>query len=202
MAPLPTSDPCGTTDADKDGIKDACDTNDGSRPPVAFKTVNATVVSGEVFVKLPAGAARAAQAPSRPRASSGCEGAQTIPVGSTLDTAKGRVWLRTASDTRKHVQSGEFFRGRFVVRQVRKPRGKAKKRSTKLITELAAHGFVVLEGLSHGQGVDLGEAAAPRSACGGCSVTARARSAPRAATPRRPCAGRAGASRTAATGRS
>ena len=57
---------------------------------MAFKTVNAKVVSGEVFVKLPAGAARARR-PSRPRASCRLEGAQTIPVGSTLDTAKGRV---------------------------------------------------------------------------------------------------------------
>ena len=68
------------------------------------------------------------------------QGAETIPVGSTLDTAKGRVRLRSASDTRKHVQTGEFFRGRFVVRQVRKPRGKARRRSTKLITDLRLTG--------------------------------------------------------------
>jgi hypothetical protein len=92
-----------------------------------------------VFVKLPTGAARAAQA-KPPKGFVRLEGAQTIPVGSTLDTAKGRVSLRTASDTRKHVQTAQFFRGRFVVRQVRKPRGKAKKRSTKLITELRLTG--------------------------------------------------------------
>jgi hypothetical protein len=50
------------------------------------------------------------------------------------------VKLRSASDTRKHVQSGQFFRGRFVVRQVRKPRGRAKRRSTKLITVLTLSG--------------------------------------------------------------
>jgi hypothetical protein len=132
-------DPCGTADKDRDGIKDGCDTNDGSARPVAFKTVNARVVSGEVFVKLPTRAARAAQA-KPPKGFVRLEGAQTIPVGSTLDTAKGRVSLRTASDTRKHVQTAQFFRGRFVVRQVRKPRGKAKKRSTKLITELRLTG--------------------------------------------------------------
>ncbi len=137
--PTPTPDPCGTTDRDKDGIKDACDTNDGSKRPVAFKTVNATVVSGDVFVKLPAGAARAAAA-KPPKGFRRLQGAETIPVGSTLDTAKGRVKLRSASDTRKHVQSGQFFRGRFVVRQVRKPRGKAKRRSTKLITVLTLSG--------------------------------------------------------------
>jgi hypothetical protein len=135
----PTADPCGTTDRDKDGIKDACDKNDGSRRPVAFKTVNATVVSGDVFVKLPAGQASAAAA-KPPKGFVRLQGAETIPVGSTLDTAKGRVKLRSASDTRKHVQSGQFFRGRFVVRQVRKPRGRAKRRSTKLITVLTLSG--------------------------------------------------------------
>ena len=76
---------------DKDGIKDACDTSDGSSRPVAFKTVNAKVVSGEVFVKLPAGAARTSQAAKPPKGFVRLTGAQTIPVGSTLDTAKGRV---------------------------------------------------------------------------------------------------------------
>ena len=134
--PTPTPDPCGTTDKDGDRIKDTCDTSDGSSRPVAFKTVNAKVLSGEVFVKLPAGSARASQAAKPPKGFVRLTGAQTIPVGSTLDTAKGRVSLRTASDTRKHVQTAQFRRGRFLIRQVRKPRGKAKKRSTKLITEL------------------------------------------------------------------
>ncbi len=140
-APTPTPDPCGTTDKDKDkdGIKDGCDTNDGSARPVAFKTINATVVSGDVFVKLPAGAARAAAAKT-PKGFVRLTGAETIPVGSTLDTAHGRVKIRSASDTRNHVQTGQFFRGRFLIRQVRKPRGKAKKRSTKLITELRLTG--------------------------------------------------------------
>jgi hypothetical protein len=137
--PTPTPNPCGTTDKDKDGINNGCDTNDGSRRPVAFKTVNAKVVSGEVFVKLPAGAARASQA-KPPKGFVRLTGAQTIPVGSTLDTAKGRVSLRTASDTRRHVQRAQFFRGRFLIRQVRKPRGKARRRSTKLITELRLTG--------------------------------------------------------------
>ena len=41
---------------------------------------------------------------------------------------------------RLHRPTAQFFRGRFLVRQVRKPRGKAKKRSTKLITELRLSG--------------------------------------------------------------
>jgi hypothetical protein len=38
------------------------------------------------------------------------------------------------------VQTADFFRGRFVVRQVRKPRGKAKRRSTRLITDTILNG--------------------------------------------------------------
>jgi hypothetical protein len=106
---------------------------------VPFRTVNATVVSGEVFVKLPAGAARASQS-KPPKGFVRLEGAETIPVGSTLDTAKGRVRIRSAADTRRRVQRGDFFRGRFVIRQVRRPRGKAKRRSTKLITDLRLSG--------------------------------------------------------------
>jgi PKD domain len=137
--PTPTPNPCGTTDRDRDNINDGCDTSDGAKRPVPFKTVNATVVSGDVFVKLPAGAARAAAA-KPPKGFVRLQGAQTIPVGSTLDTAKGRVLLRSAADTRRHLQHGQFFRGRFVIRQVRQPRGKAKRRSTKLITVLTLSG--------------------------------------------------------------
>jgi hypothetical protein len=133
--------PCatgGTGDADKDGIVDGCDTNNGAKRPKPFKTVNATVVSGEVFVKLPAGssAARAAALHKVPKGFKRLLGAETIPVGATLDTAHGRVKLRSAADTKaKKLQSGQFFRGRFSIRQSR-----IKKRSKKLITELRLTG--------------------------------------------------------------
>src|SRR4051794_23490095 len=39
--------PCGSTDRDGDGIFDGCDTSDGAQAPTPFRTVNATVVSGE-----------------------------------------------------------------------------------------------------------------------------------------------------------
>jgi hypothetical protein len=127
---------CGTTDTDKDGINDGCDTSNGAEKPVPFKTVNATVVSGEVFIKLPAGGAASAAAVKAPKGFVPLEGAETIPVGATLDTAHGRVKVRSAADTRgKKLQTGQFFRGRFVVRQVR-----IKRRSKKLLTDMRLSG--------------------------------------------------------------
>ncbi len=134
----PAQPNCGTGDKDRDGVKDGCDTSNGALRPKAFKTVNATVVSGEVFVKLPAGSSssRAAAARKAPKGFKRLLGAETIPVGATLDTAHGRVKVRSAADTKaRKLQSGQFFRGRFSIRQSR-----IKKRSKKLITELRLTG--------------------------------------------------------------
>jgi hypothetical protein len=92
-----------------------------------------------VFVKLPAGSASASQA-KPPKGFVRLEGAETIPVGSTLDTARGIVKLRSAATTGRKTQTGQFRRGRFVIRQVRRPRGKARRRSNKLITDLRMSG--------------------------------------------------------------
>jgi hypothetical protein len=137
--PTPEPNPCGTADTDGDGINDGCDDNNGAERPRPFRTFNARVVSGEVFLKLPAGAARASQT-KPPKGFVRLEGAETIPFGSTLDTARGRVALRSAADTRRRLQRAQFSRGRFVVRQVRRPRGKARRRSTKLVTVLKLTG--------------------------------------------------------------
>jgi hypothetical protein len=133
----PAQPNCGTGDKDKDGVKDGCDTSNGALRPKPFKTVNATVVSGDVFVKLPAGSGAArASARKPPKGFKRLEGAETIPVGSQLDATHGRVKLRSAADTKaKKLQSGQFFRGRFSIRQSR-----IKKRSKKLITELRLTG--------------------------------------------------------------
>jgi hypothetical protein len=135
--PTPTPDPCGTTDRDQDGINDACDRTDGSRIPVPFKTFNATVISGDVFVRSPAGYARASQGAKAPRGFRRLEGAETLRIGSILDTNKGRVLLRSAANTRRRVQLAQFFSGRFMVRQFRRT---TRRRSTGLITELRLNG--------------------------------------------------------------
>jgi hypothetical protein len=129
-------------DIDDDGIGDLCDTSDGSKPPVPFKTVSVTVVSGDVFVKLPAGAGAGAVRASQaaPKGFTRLQGSATVPVGSTLDTSRGRIRLRSAADTRKHTQTGQFFDGVFKITQVRKPRGKARKRPIGIITDLTLSG--------------------------------------------------------------
>jgi hypothetical protein len=133
-APPPPPTGCGTADTDRDGIGNLCDDNNGAARPRPFRTVNATVVSGDVFVKLPAGSASTSQA-RPPRGFVRLEGAETIPVGSTLDTARGRVKIRSAATTRRTLQTGQFFRGRFLIRQRR-----IKRRSTRLITDMRLKG--------------------------------------------------------------
>jgi PKD domain len=127
-------DPCGTADTDKDGINNGCDDSNGAQRPRPFRTVNATVVSGDVFVKLPAGSARASQR-KPPKGFVRLQGAETIPVGAQLDTSRGRVKVRSAATTGRKLQTGQFFRGRFKIRQVR-----IKRRSKRLITDMQLTG--------------------------------------------------------------
>jgi hypothetical protein len=92
-------------------------------PPTAGSTVNALPEAGTVLVKLPPGSApkagdswaRAAAAGFVPLESLG----RQIPVGSTLDTTKGKVHLFTAAN-KAGTQDGHFSGGLFVIQQGRK----------------------------------------------------------------------------------
>jgi hypothetical protein len=136
-------------DVDGDGIGDACDTSDGSLPPVAGKSVDVRVVSGEVGIKYPAGHARRAAGAHGAQATTGfvpLKGAANIPIGSTLDTSKGRLSL-TAAAVRtgpvKTTQTAEFYAGIFQVKRqqaITKIRRRKRVRTAALNTDLIVKG--------------------------------------------------------------
>jgi hypothetical protein len=135
-------------DGDDDKVGDACDLlPPGDAPVVAGETAQVTAVSGEVFIKLPAGAkvsrayARAAQqAPI-----SGfvpIKGVATVPIGSQIDSRRGQLDLKTASKfdkkgQRTGLQQGRFGAGIFKIRQAARKRAGATsaKPSTDLVLQ-------------------------------------------------------------------
>jgi hypothetical protein len=121
-------------DADHDGAGDGCDTSDGSLPPVPNKSVDLRVVSGEVRIKYPAGALRQFTSGFVP-----LTGAANVPIGSTLDTAKGRVSLTSAAQmSGGKTQTAEFYGGGFLIRRQQPLHKKSKKLSTQLVIKGAS----------------------------------------------------------------
>ena len=140
-------------DRDADRIGDACEVlPNGDVPPVAGVNSVVTAISGEVFVKLPGASLRAASPLQAGVAQSGIEkgfqplkGIASVPVGSVLDTRKGRVAVSTAADFRKasdarhRAQTANFAAGIFRIKQARKHRRKAPRRPfTDLVLTSAA----------------------------------------------------------------
>jgi hypothetical protein len=108
-------------------------------PPVPGKTVNVQVVSGQVLIKRP-GSGRARQAGAA-RAFVPLTGAASVPVGSQLDTSKGRVALTSAADTGgAKTQTADFYKGIFQVKQT-VPKKKPKKAKA-LVTDLVMKGEI------------------------------------------------------------
>jgi len=96
--------------------------------------VRARVISGEVFYKPPAGGLAQTPPGFLP-----LRGAAILPVGSIVETAKGRVELTAAAATSGgQTMKGQFYEGRFQIRQVRQGRRGAKRR--KLFTQLPLQG--------------------------------------------------------------
>ena len=103
-------------------------------PPVLYKTVNVTPISGKVYIKLPEGAhlsrVLGARAPLALAALVKGQGfipltqARQIPVGSELDTTGGTVAITAANNTRKpSTYAGDFTAGLFTLLQNRQDKG-------------------------------------------------------------------------------
>ena len=90
-------------------------------PPVVKKTANVEPLAGTVLIKLPAGAspARYRLGAAQAKGFIPLTQATQIPLGSTLDTTRGRVQVQSAVGITKpgQTQSGEFNAGHFQIRQ-------------------------------------------------------------------------------------
>ena len=107
----------------------------GLSPPTLFKTADVAVVSGKVFIKLPAGASARAGDSRGARDSQAGEivkgqrfvpltQARQIPFGSELDTRHGTVAVVTAAGTTPTAeQTAQFQFGLFGLFQQRSLRG-------------------------------------------------------------------------------
>jgi hypothetical protein len=108
-------------------------------PPVPGKSVVVRVVSGQVFIKLPGSGRARATGPAKGFVP--FTGAANIPVGSQLDTKKGRVALTSAADTGgTKTQTADFYQGIFQVKQA-VPKKKPKKPAA-LTTDLVMKGQI------------------------------------------------------------
>ena len=108
-------------------------------PPVPGKSVNVQVVSGQVLIRRP-GSGRARQA-GPAKGFVPLTGAANVPVGSQLDTSKGRVALTSAADTGgAKTQTSDFYQGIFAVKQS-VPKKKPKKPKA-LVTDLVMKGEI------------------------------------------------------------
>jgi FG-GAP-like repeat/FG-GAP repeat len=95
----------------------------GPPPPVPGKSVVIRVVSGQVRIKLPG------------KGFVPFTGAANVPMGSIIDTTKGRIALTSAADTGgTKTQTADFYGGVFQVKQS-VPKKKPKKPAA-LVTDL------------------------------------------------------------------
>jgi hypothetical protein len=130
----------GTRDVNSEPQQTATVTWTPPPPPVPGKSVVVKVVSGQVLIKRPA-SGRARQATGPAKGFVPFTGAANIPVGSQLDTRKGRVALTSAADTGgAKTQSSDFYQGIFQVKQAL-PKKKPKK-PTALTTDLVMKGQI------------------------------------------------------------
>jgi hypothetical protein len=131
-------------DADKDGVGNACDVLPrGDRPPEAGETAVVKLLSGDVFVKLPARTALGFDGMRAPFQDTGfvpLKGVASVPVGSTVDARKGELQVQSAANgydakSRKARKTEARIRaGMFAIKQA-KLKKKARK-SASISTDL------------------------------------------------------------------
>ena len=136
-------------------------------PPVAGKTVNAVTKSGTVLIKLRGQRTFVALGPG-----------QQVPVGTEIDTRKGRITLTAAADKRGGTQTADFYSGIFKVTQTG---------GSKPTTVLDASPRSCRARRASGPAPRR-----PRRRRASCGATARAASARPASTAPRPSAARSG----------
>jgi hypothetical protein len=116
-------------DSDKDGVGNACEVlPPGDRPPAAGETAVVKLLSGEVFVKLPARAALGFDGMRAPFQDTGfvpLKGVASVPVGSTVDARKGELSVQSAAngyaakDRRARKTEARIRAGMFAIKQAR-----------------------------------------------------------------------------------
>jgi hypothetical protein len=104
-------------------------------PPVIGKTVTATVVKGEVLIKLPGGSSAAHASQDKGQEFVPLSVVGSIPVKSIVDTTDGKVKISSRRKKGGKKQRGTFSAGVFQVLQSRK----AKKKG---LTELRLKGSI------------------------------------------------------------
>jgi hypothetical protein len=111
---------------DSDDLDNVVLTSTGSDeppPPVAGKSVVADVVSGVVFIQVPSGKSikRGKGKSSRAYAAKfkRYKGKANIPVGSLIDTRKGRIAITSAADLKGGTANADFYDGVFQIQQKR-----------------------------------------------------------------------------------
>jgi len=127
-------------DDDADGVGDACEVGaPGDLPPIAGERVVVKVLSGDVFVKLPA-SRTFKQVPL-----SGfvpLKGQAALPIGTIVDTRKGRLSMQSTVDGRRigaggRTQTAILSAGIFQIRQRRAALGSTARISTDLALQSA-----------------------------------------------------------------
>lgn len=127
---VPNSD---QADRDEDGVGNACEVlPPGDMPPVAGVRTVVQQLSGEVFVKLPAGRSRLGfRGMVSAFQESGfipLKGVASVPIGSAVDTRKGEIGLQAAANgyraghRRSRLQSARVRAAMFRIKQQRAKR--------------------------------------------------------------------------------